>query len=160
MTQINTHFIILMGSVSGTVQGHSGMVFLLGPHLARLKVAPGNCNSWGWNPSAASSLTGLVSEMAGYRWTVNWGAYRQPACKAWVSSQHGRIRVAAVYLVVQDPISECFSKQDLPWPRPGSHTASFLLYSMDALQDQLGFKGVDRETPLWWHKCQRICNHV
>lgn len=37
-------------------------------------------------------------------WTVNWGAYRQPVCKAWVSSQHGRIRVAAVYLVVQDPI--------------------------------------------------------
>lgn len=121
------------------------MVFLLGPHLARLK----------WLQVTATAGAGILRQLRhlqvwclkwwGIDGTVNWGAYRQPVCKAWVSSQHGHIRVAAVYLVVQDPISECFSKQDLPRPRLGSHTASFLLYSMDALQDQLDSKGVDRD---------------
>lgn len=87
-----------MGSVCQELGRAQRDGFSAGAPSGKTQVAPGNCNSWGWNPSAASSLTGLVSEMAGYRWTVNWGAYRQPVCKAWVSSQHGRIRVAAVCL--------------------------------------------------------------
>ena len=39
----------------------------------KTQVDPGNCNSWGWNPTEVSSLTGLVPEMAGYRWDCQLG---------------------------------------------------------------------------------------
>ena len=73
MTQINTHFIMLMGSVCQELGRAQLDGFSAGASAGKTQVIPGDCNGWGWNPKEASSLTGLVPEMVGYRWDCQLG---------------------------------------------------------------------------------------
>ena len=143
MTQINTHFIMLMGSVCQELGRAQLDGFSAGASAGKTQVIPVTAMAGAGILQKLLHLQVWCLKWWGTDGTVNWGAYREPVCKAWVSSQHRSIRVAAVYLVVEDPMSERFSKQDLPQPRLRSHIASFLLYSMEALQDQLDSKGAD-----------------